>query len=163
VFPFQEELKTGLAPRALYDDEIAPVFADHISPTFESLCRRWVLSGGHATRVGSWWGNALNEHRRGGTRTSEEIDVVGLKRGAVSLVGECKWTNQQMKMDVLTDLETYKIPALRQAGVRVSSEPTVALFSRSGFAAALVQAAANRDELVLVGPDQIVSGLTSTP
>ena len=159
VFPFQEELKTGLAPRALYDEEIAPAFADHVSPSFESLCRRWALTAARATNVGSWWGNALNEHRRSGARTSEEIDVVGLKRGAVSLVGECKWTNQQMKLDVLTDLDTYKIPALRQTGVRVASAPTIALFSRSGFAAGLVEAAAERDGIMLISPDRIVSEL----
>jgi uncharacterized protein len=159
VFPFQEELKTGLAPRALYDEEIAPVFADHVSPSFESLCRRWGLTAGHATKVGSWWGNALNEHRRTGTRTSEEVDVVGLKRGVVSLVGECKWTNQQMKLDVLTDLDTYKLPALRQTGVRVASAPTIALFSKSGFAAGLVEAAAERDGIMLISPDRIVSEL----
>lgn len=159
VFPFQEELKTGLTPRALYNEEIAPVFADHLSPTFEALCRQWALTAGHATKIGSWWGNALNEYRRTGTRTSEEIDVVGLKRGLVSVVGECKWTNQQMKPDVLTDLESYKIPALRQAGVRISGDMVITLFSRSGFAASLVEAAAERGDTVLVRPDQIILDL----
>ena len=161
VFPYQEELKTGLTPRALFEAEIAPEFADHLSPTFEGLCRQWALATGHATKVGAWWGNALNELRRNGTRASEEIDVVGLKRGVVSLIGECKWTNRRMKLDVLTDLDSYKIPALRQAGARVSGECTIALFSRSGFAGPLVAAAAERDEVALIGPDHLVGDLTA--
>lgn len=39
VFPFQEDLKTGLPAPTLYDDEIAPFLADHVSPAFEVLCR----------------------------------------------------------------------------------------------------------------------------
>jgi AAA+ ATPase superfamily predicted ATPase len=161
VFPFQEELRTGLAPSTLYDDEIAPRLADHVSPTFESLCRQWVLAIGHATSVGSWWGIALNDLRRGGVRTSEEIDVVGRRRGLVSVVGECRWTRKQMGLDVLGDLESYKIPALRQAGARISSDAVIALFSRSGFATGLVRAAAARDDVLLLGPDEIAAALLS--
>lgn len=54
VFPFQEELKTGLLPSVLYREEVAPVLGDHISPTFEGLCREWVLRTGRATKVGRW-------------------------------------------------------------------------------------------------------------
>src|SRR4051794_5131751 len=82
VFPFQDELKTGLTSPLLYDGEIADVLADHVSPTFERLCREWARRTGAATRVGSWWGNALNELRREGTRQTEEIDVVALSRSA---------------------------------------------------------------------------------
>jgi AAA+ ATPase superfamily predicted ATPase len=78
VFPFQEDLKTGLPTDVLYRDEVAPVLGDHVSPTFEALCRQWVLRTGRATQAGTWWGNALNEHRRDGSRHSEEIDVIGV-------------------------------------------------------------------------------------
>jgi AAA+ ATPase superfamily predicted ATPase len=160
VFPFQEDLKTGLPPDTLYADEIQPVLGDHISPTFEALCREWVLRTGRATRVGSWWGNALNALRRTGERTSEEIDVVGLKRGVVSVVGECKWQTAPLALDVLTALEAYKIPALRQAKVRLARDGfMVALFSKSGFDPRLVEAAAARDDLELVPVDDLVRDL----
>ncbi len=159
VFPFQDELKTGLAPRALYDGEIADALADHVSPTFERLCREWARHSGAATRVGSWWGNALNELRRDGARETEEIDVVGLTRAAVTLVGECKWTRRPMGIDVLADLETLKIPALRQAGVRVARDVQIVLFSKAGFTDALKEAADAREDVRLIDAERLVNDL----
>lgn len=159
VFPFQEELKTGLPPAVLYTDEVAPVLGDHISPTFEALCREWLLRTGRATGVGTWWGNALNEHRRDGSRQSEEIDVVGLRRSAVVVVGECKWQSSQLGLDVLVELERYKIPALRQSKARVAKDVSIVLFSKSGFGRSLVRAAEERDDVSLVVVDQLVGDL----
>lgn len=160
VFPFQEDLKTGLASVALYDEEIAHAFADHVSPTFEGLCRVWTLRTGRATRVGSWWGNALNQHRRAGTRQMEEIDLVGLRRSMVTTVGECKWTSGRLGADVLHDLETYKIPAMRQAKVRfVKDGPQIVLISKSGFKESLVSLAEQRDDLQLIDAAALVADL----
>jgi AAA+ ATPase superfamily predicted ATPase len=137
VFPFQEDLKTGLPPVALYDDEIADALADHVSPTYEALCRSWILRTARATRVGSWWGNALNHHRRAGTRQTEEIDLVGLR-----------------------DLETYKVPAMRQAKVRFAKDgPQIVLISKSGFKAGLVSLARQRDDLQLVDAAAVADDL----
>ena len=159
VFPFQEELKTGLPPRALYAAEIAPQLADHVSPTFERLSREWVLRTGRATKVGEWWGNSLNELRREGTRTSEQVDVVGVRRSAVSLIGECKWTRSPLGIDVLYDVETYKIPAMQQAKLRLARDLVIALFSKSGFSDRLVRAAEHRDDLQLVDATRLVADL----
>lgn len=160
VFPFQEDLKTGLPAVALYDDEIADALADHVSPTYEALCRAWILRTGRATRVGSWWGNALNEHRRAGTRQTEEIDLVGLRRSLVTIVGECKWTSGRLGADVLSDLETYKIPAMRQAKVRFAKDgPQIVLISKSGFKAGLVSLARQRDDLQLVDAATVADDL----
>ncbi len=159
VFPFQDDLKTGLQTAALYDAEIGPDLADHTSPTFEALCREWVLRVGLATRVGDWWGNALNEHRKDGTRTSEEIDVVGLVRSRAVVIGECKWTGAKLGSRVLDDLETYKMPAMRQAKVLLAASPQLLLFSRSGFTDDLIARAATRPDLTLVTAEQLVADL----
>jgi len=162
VFPFQESLRAGLRPADHYRAEVAPALPEHVAPVFESLCRRWVRRnlGARATRVEPWWGRALDRLRRDGTRTSEEIDVVGTARGRVTLVGECKWTSGRMTSKVLDDLETYKLPALRQDGARFAAPgPTVLLFSRSGFKAKLVEQAAARDEVHLVDLDELDRGL----
>jgi uncharacterized protein len=160
VFPYQEELKTGLTPSVLYREEIEPQFADHVSPTFEALCRQWLLRSGRATRVGAWWGNALNEHRRAKTRMTEEIDVVGLTRSTAAVVGECKWTKKPMSLEVLEDLHTYKIPAMRQAKVRFAKGgPQTVLFSRSGFREDLRRVAEQRDDVTLVSVEQLVAEL----
>ena len=160
VFPFQEDLKTGLPPQQLYDIEIADVLGEHTSPTFEALCRLWALKAGHATRVGSWWGHALNEHRRSGERQTEEIDVVGLQRSSVTVVGECKWTGAQLGPKVLQDLETFKIPAMRQAGVRFAAGgPRIALFARSGFKDSLLAAVNGREDVTLISAERLVEAL----
>ncbi len=160
VFPYQEDLKTGLVPGVLYREEIEPQIADHVSPTFEALCRQWVLHTSAATRVGAWWGNSLGEQRRAKIRTSEEVDVVGLARSVVSVVGECKWTKQPMALKVLDDLHTYKVPAMREAKIRFAKDgPQTVLFSRAGFRNDLLQAAEQRGDVTLVSVEQLVKDL----
>ncbi|MGA2165588.1 MAG: ATP-binding protein [Solirubrobacteraceae bacterium] len=160
VFPYQEDLKTGLAPGVLYREEIEPQLADHVSPTFEALCRQWVLRTGRATRVGAWWGHALNEQRRAKTRMSEEVDVVGLARSVVAVVGECKWTKGPMALNVLDHLHSYKIPAMREAKIRFAKDgPQTVLFSRGGFRGDLTQVAAQRSDVTLISVEQLVDDL----
>lgn len=158
VFPFQEDLRTGLAPTSLYDTEIAPVLAEHVSPVFEDFCREWTRSLGLATSVGSWWGRALDAYRRTGERTTEEVDVVGLQSGVVTVIGECKWTAKRLGLDVLGDLEAFKLPAMRQAKIRFKGDgPRILLFSRSGFSAALRRATEDRDDVDLIDAASMLS------
>ncbi len=164
VFPFQESLRSGLRPADHYEAEIAPALPEHVAPVFESLCRRWVRSnlGTQATRVSPWWGRALDRLRREGERSSEEIDLVGTARGRVTLVGECKWTSGPMTAKVLNDLETYKLPALRQDGLRVASPgAAILLFSKSGFKPNLAALADERDDVRLIGLDELDRGLAA--
>ncbi len=102
VFPYQADLEAGLAPMDLYRTEIEPDLADH----------------------GRWWGNARNDLRRNGTRTTEEIDIVGTARKRVTVVGEAKWTTTPLGVSILRDLEEFKIPALAQAGFKIAPQVT---------------------------------------
>jgi len=162
VFPFQESLRAGLRPGDHFDAEVAPVLPEHVAPVFERVCRRWVRAtlGRQATTVVPWWGRSLDRLRARGERSSEEIDVVGSARSRVAIVGECKWTSRKMPPSVLADLERYKLPALRQAGARLAvSGPRILLFSKSGFGKGLVEQAANRDDVTLVGLDELARGV----
>lgn len=153
VFPYQESLRSGLRPAHHYAAEVAPALPEHVAPVFESICRRWVRAnlGTRATIVSPWWGRALDRLRREGSRGSEEIDIVGVARSRATVVGECKWTSGRMTSRVLHDLETYKLPALEQDGLRFADGgPTILLFSKSGFKANLVKQAAVRDDLRLI-------------
>ena len=145
VFPFQSDLESGLVPSALFDAEIADVIAEHVSPSFEAWCMQWLRanSANGATKFGNWWGNAANEFRRTKERSSEEIDAVGSLRNKVIVVAEAKWTTAQLSPAIIDDLETYKIPALRQ-DLKVAVRPDVVLFSKSGYTPAL-QALADRE------------------
>lgn len=75
--------------------------------------------------------------------------MVGARGDAVTVVGECRWQRRRMDRAALEELVEYKLPALAQAGVDVR-EPTIVLFSRSGFRADLVAEAARRGNVVLV-------------
>ena len=154
VFPFQDDLENGLPAAALYAREIAPVLHDHIAPQFEEFARGCARAHLDVTRVGSWWGLALHSLRRAdagsAARSSEEIDIVGQARGRVTVVGEARWRNRAMDLGYLSDIEQYKLPALRQSGLKIAATPTIVLLSRGGYDDRLTAAAANRDDLVLV-------------
>ena len=151
VFPFQSDLESGLVPSALFDAEIAGVIADHVSASFEAWCMQWLRanSAGGATKFGHWWGNAANEFRRTKDRSSEEIDAVGSLRNTVTVVAEAKWTTAPLSPTIIDDLETYKIPALRQE-LKVAARPHIVLFSKSGYTAALQALAARETHITLV-------------
>ncbi len=152
VFPHQSDLESGLGPEDLYDGEVAPVLADHIAPVFEDWCRAWLRAnrGRAATTVGAWWGNAANRFRREKERSSEEIDAVGTLRGRVTLVAECKWTNRPLGPAIVAELDTYKIPALEDAGFRVTEKPRIILFSKAGYTPNLRTLAQEDDRIELV-------------
>lgn len=160
VFPYQEDLSAGLAPMDLYELEIAPALADHVAPVFETLCREWVRRnrGTRASRVGGWWGPTTRSGRDRGRQT-EEIDIVGLGRRRVTVIGECKWTAKPLSVSILAALNDFKLPALRQSGVKVATDPEIMLFCRAGFTDGLVAAAASNPRLTLVTLDELVAGL----
>jgi AAA+ ATPase superfamily predicted ATPase len=160
VFPYQEDLAAGLDPRRHYRAVIAPRLAEHVAPTFEEICREWARRryGDRAQRFGPWWGRALDGLRARGARSSEEIDVVGTADRRVTVVGECRWRGRPVDLDVLRDLDAFKVPALRQGGVRVSRDLEVLLFSRNGFTARLREEARRRGNVRLVELAEVVGG-----
>ncbi|MBE2318982.1 ATP-binding protein [Solirubrobacter sp. CPCC 204708] len=163
VFGMQDDLGAGLEPADYWDGAIAPELADHAAPVFEDLCREWVRKthGRVAPRVGSWWGPARHDLRRTHERETDEIDIVGVARNQVTLIGECKWTAKPLDGGVLRDLDDYKLPALRQSKAKVAKQPRILLFSRSGFERRLVEDAAERGDVELVDATQVCEDLAS--
>jgi AAA+ ATPase superfamily predicted ATPase len=162
VFPYQEDLESGLRAEDLFDGEVAPVLNEHIAPEFEAWCRSWARAnlGDRARTVGAWWGPALDTLRRSKERTSEEIDIVGVGRGQVTVVGEAKWQNKPLDFSVLKDLREYKMPALRQAGFKLAAHVTTLLMARSGYTEEVRRAAAEDARLLLVNvPAALENGI----
>jgi hypothetical protein len=152
VFPFQPDLEAGLDPRVVMENEILPTLASHLASTVEDIARAWVRRAriANATRVGAWWGPALNDFRRTNERSSEEIDIVGMRGRQVVLVGEVRWRSDPMDIGILGDLDRYKLPALAQVqGVKLE-RPVIVLVSRSGFTPGLLAAAEREERIILV-------------
>jgi hypothetical protein len=114
---------------------------------------RWVPT---AREVGGWWGPALHLHRAAKTRFSEEIDAVALAGRHVLVAAEAKWTAKPMDASVLTALLDFKLPAMTQAGFDVSGTDII-LTARSGFSDGLVERAAGRGNVRLIGADEILA------
>lgn len=152
VFPFQSDLEAGLAPADLYDSEVAPALPEHVAPVFEEAARAHTRSvyGKTAPRVGRWWGNARHDLRRTGDRSTEEIDIVGVARNRVTIVGEARWTAKPMDVTILRDLLDFKVPALAQAGFRMAAHPHTVLYGKGGYTDGLRRAAEQDDHLILI-------------
>ena len=152
VFPFQAELETGLRAEDLWESAVKPALSDHVAAVFEDLCRDWTRAsyGATAQRFGSWWGNARNDLRRTGQRSTEEIDIVGLSSSRVTVIGECRWRNKAMDATILEEIEEYKLPALLQAGYEINEELQVLLLSRSGYNSTLKRMATASRHIRLV-------------
>ncbi len=163
VFPNQDGLQNGLRPEDLWEADIAEHLPGFVASTYEELCVRYtrLTYGSTAPNVGSWWGPALNRHRRTKARLTEEIDIVAANRSTVMLVGECKWTNAEMPLKVLTDLREFKIPAIAQEGrLKVPAMgPEIVLFGRAGFSPDLAEAAVQDRRITLVDLATLVDGL----
>jgi AAA+ ATPase superfamily predicted ATPase len=95
---------------------------------FEDICREWLLDeseNGHLvfplTEIGSWWGGNPK------TKQQEEIDILATGNQATELlVGECKWQNQTISLEVAEKL-------LERAGLFSQSNKIVYLFSKVSF------------------------------
>ena len=57
-------------------------------------------------------------------------------------------------MSLLAALEDYKLPALRQGGVKLAADVETVLFSRSGFTDGLIERAQTDTQLTLVSLDE---------
>ena len=123
VLPYQQTLEAGLAPAIQYERNIEPFLDEHVSWAFEEACRAWALEQyqGTADSVGSWWGQARHDLGRIRARSSEEIDLGGAHRNRAIVIGEAMWTGQPMGIQVLRDLEQYKIPGARAEWVDAKS------------------------------------------
>lgn len=153
AFPFQADLEAGLSSADLFEGEVKAHVPEHVATVFETWCRAWAREhyGSTSPHVGRWWGNALDKLRRDGTRSNEEIDVVGLRSGGTAtLVGEAKWANRPMVKGIVRDLDEYKIPALRQSGIKTSPHLKIILWSKSGYADSLTELAAEDERITLV-------------
>ncbi len=146
VWPFQDRLdvgETAAAEEALREQ--LPAFVGH---AFERLSQEWLRHQGAAgrlpfepDRIGEWW------DRQG------QVDVVALNWAErVILLGEAKWLNRPVGLEVLE--------SLKRRGNRAVPDPSwtvhYILFSRSGFTTEL-RRRAESERLMLVSLEEMVT------
>ena len=143
VAPNRSQLEQGHVTPV--SESIIATFPEHVSYTFEDVCRQAVRTPAFpvaCSRVGRWWYDG------------QEIDIAGLSAETETLLlGECKWTSDPVGTGLLDDLEALE-PEVRWHG----SERSVvyALFSKCGFTDSLEATAAERDNLVLFTPGDVL-------
>lgn len=157
IAPYRVDLEGGANPIAHVDSFIKPNLADHASVEFEHVLQRWIRQQYPLARqVGWWWGNAANIHRAAKTRTTEELDAVGIAAKKVIVVGEAKWTNDQLSHDVLNNLTEFKLPALTDAGFRSADKCEIVLTSRTGFTQSLKKSAQENSKIRLISAEDLL-------
>ena len=154
VLPNQPYLEEGRREYVL-NERILPNLPDYASRRFEDVCRRFLqrrqgqgtLSSIEFDRIGAWWSS------------SEEVDVVAMHGDEVLLIGECKWTNEWVKIGDLNDLRR------KAAVMNAATSVRYALFSRSGFDPNLIKLAKAEgillfepEDLFTLGSDQLAAG-----
>ncbi|MFB6180945.1 MAG: ATP-binding protein [Candidatus Nanohalobium sp.] len=117
--------------------------------TFEQICRETIQKSGEYTKIGKWW---YREH---------EIDVVALdEQEKKILLGEAKWTNQEIGENLLRQLEE-KTEKVRWKNKDRKVKYT--LFSKNGFTQKLKQTAEQREDLKLYDLEKVEKSLKYTP
>jgi hypothetical protein len=110
--PYRNRLEHGVAIDRFYAEVVRPELDRFVSkPTFEEICRDWVMSQVHAgvwrsvDRVGAWWGPVPSPTPEQPRRQTEgELEVVAAAGNHVILAGEAKWTRAPVGPAVLRHL-----------------------------------------------------------
>jgi AAA+ ATPase superfamily predicted ATPase len=148
VSPFQSLLQLGRAPD-VWEREIAPTLDEFVArTTWEEVCIQHLwrrLATGQLSaaiaQLGRWWD------------PREEIDLVGLWRGQVTLVGECEWNAGAVDARVLMNLQR------KAQQLPLADHPLWVLASRAGFDHNVRQRA-EHERLLLIEPADLYRGDT---
>lgn len=143
VLPYQSFLQLGKAAE-VWAREIEPALDEFVSrTTWEEVCiqalwRRLAASKlpTRFSQIGRWWDG------------KDEIDILGLWRGSVTLAGECKWTSTPIGEGVFATLQQKVLKVTDQR------PPLWVLASRSGFDSAL-RHRAQHGGLLLIEPQDL--------
>jgi AAA+ ATPase superfamily predicted ATPase len=144
VHPYQSSLDLGMA-EGILAQRVRPTFDQFVSYAFEEASRAYLTQLARRgqlaflpERIGNWW------------EAQAEIDVVAISDLERSvLVGECKWSNHPVGVDVWEALQRKTRQMLGDTGWQVR----YVLFSKVGFTEAL-EAQAMEENLQLVQVEQ---------
>lgn len=130
-----------------YEEVVEPTFSEYMGSVFEQVCQNALSELVPKTYhgIGYWW------HQQ------QELDVVGLASDGTLVAGECKYTTREMHEGDLADIERSadQIEWTPPEGSTLTHH--YCCFCRSGFSEGLENAAAERDDVSLFTPPDIVN------
>ena len=130
VLPYKSQLELGNTNYAMV--KIKENFSGFVAKIYEDLAVEYTLKNYPLLKAGRWWNK------------DEEIDVVGVNEKFI-VVGECKYSNKKVGIDILKELE-------RKSKKIESTLPIkhYLLFSKSGFTKELMAIEKSREDVVLI-------------
>lgn len=135
IYPNRDQIEMGNTDYVL--NLIKRNFIDnHVSYVYEDVCREMMLSEKkiHVDKVGKWWDK------------EDEIDVVSIDNDSKILyVGECKFTNKKVGMQVLNDLKR-KAEKIKEYS---DYKRVYCLFSINGYENELLKSKNNERNILL--------------
>lgn len=124
--------------------------SEYMGDVFERICREWPWRqnvagklGEDVDAIGRWWGNNPRERRE------EEIDIVGLTEDVPTVLGECKWQQEKVGLDVAKALGD------RGGLIHASSHAQRFIFSKTGFTEGLREEAERDERLHLLSIEEM--------
>lgn len=130
VLPYKSQLEMGNTNYAL--NKIKENFSGFVAKNYEDLAIEYTLSNYPILKCGRWWNK------------NEEIDVVGVGEGFM-LVGECKYSNKKVGIDILESLQKKAVHIELKLPVK-----HYLLFSKSGFTDELIKLSNQQSDIVLI-------------
>lgn len=151
VMPHSSLIQAGDG-RVVWEKLIAPQLPTYMGELFELICRQYVqlgwgkVHGQYVRSVGKCWGGDY------------DVDIVAKLVGGGYLLGECKWWQSPVGLNILAALreDVARLPERFQRGA------TLAIFSLSGFTRALVERAQS-EGVVLVSARDLLVGIGREP
>ncbi len=142
VFPYLSELELGYK-ELVYDTFISTDLDEYMEEYFSDVCMEYLKLMNQHDRLKvkyQWWDRWYGKN---GT-----IDVIAKGSKENTLVGKCIWRNRPAAIDDYAILSTLS----REAGLKPE---LYYLFSRNGFTGELTELTRDREDLVLVGLEDL--------
>jgi AAA+ ATPase superfamily predicted ATPase len=130
VLSHKSQLEIGNTQYVL--EKIKKNFTGFVAKTYEDLCAEYALKNYDVSKCGRWWNK------------NKEIDVVGIAQDYM-IVGECKYSNKKVGIDILKSLQEKALHVEVNLPVK-----KYVLFSKSGFTDDLIQISKRDDSVDLI-------------
>ena len=135
VLPYKSQLELGNTKYVL--KKVEENFNEFVSKAFEEIAIEYTLAEYAPLKCGRWWSGG------------EEIDVVGVCEESL-IVGECKYSNKKVGIDILRQLQNRARKIESKLPVK-----KYLLFSKSGFTDELLLAAEKENNIDMIDAEKL--------